>query len=91
MDAECSSYIVRRTPPSQYEDNGVVVRFIDPDQDPQQESFLPFVNCCLIDLLTFIYELLGIANESTIRPKVLLVLKELARGERRSASSRTAK
>jgi len=62
-----------------YENNGVVVRFVDPDQDPQQESFLPFVNCCLIDLLTFIYELLGLANESTIRPKVLVVLHELAR------------
>lgn len=62
----------------QYEDNGVVIRFIDPDVDAQQESFLPFVNCCLIDLLTFICELLGIANESTIRPKVLLVLKEFA-------------
>lgn len=63
----------------QYEENGVAIRFVDPDLDPQQESFLPFVNCCLMDLLTFSYELLGVANESAVRPKVLLVLKELAR------------
>jgi hypothetical protein len=31
-----------------WEENGTVTRFIDPDQDPKQESFLPFVNCCLI-------------------------------------------
>jgi hypothetical protein len=28
-----------------WEEKGTVTRFIDPDQDPQQESFLPFVNC----------------------------------------------
>ena len=63
----------------EYENNGVVLRFVDPDHDPHEESFLPFVNCCLIDLLTFTYELLGLANENTIRPTLLVVLKELAR------------
>ncbi len=63
----------------EYEENGVVVRFIDPDLDPQGKSFLPFVNCCLIDLLTFGYELLGLANESEVRPKILVVRNELAR------------
>jgi len=62
-----------------YEEGGVVTLFIDSDQDPQQESFLPFVNCCLIDLLTFAYELLGVADESIVRPEVKLVLQELAR------------
>jgi len=62
----------------EYEKNGVVIRFIDPDLDPQGKSFLPFVNCCLIDLLTFGYELLGLANEIEVRPKILVVLKELA-------------
>jgi hypothetical protein len=62
-----------------WEESGTVTRFIDPDQDQQQESFLPFVNCCLLDLLSFIYELLGLANESTVRPKIKLVLDELAR------------
>jgi hypothetical protein len=62
-----------------WEENGTVTRFIDPDQDPKQESFLPFVNCCLIDLLSFIYELLGLADESTVRPKVKLMFDELAR------------
>jgi hypothetical protein len=37
------------------------------------------VNCCLIDLLTFIYELLGMANESAVRLKILLALRELTR------------
>lgn len=63
----------------QYEENGVVTRFIDPDLDGQGESFLPFVNRCLIDLLTFIHELLALANESAVRPKVLLVLREVER------------
>jgi hypothetical protein len=58
-----------------YEEGAVVTRFIDPDQDPQQESFLPFVNCCLIDLLTFLYKLLGLADESVVRTKVKLVLE----------------
>ena len=61
-----------------YEENGVLTRFVDPDLDPQQESFLPHVNCCLIDLLTFSHELLGLANESEVRPKILSALKELA-------------
>jgi hypothetical protein len=63
----------------EYEEDGVVTRFIDPDLDGQGESFLPFVNRCLIDLLTFIHELLALANESAVRPKVLLVLKEMER------------
>jgi hypothetical protein len=62
-----------------WEEKGRVTRFIDPDQGPQQESFLPFVNCCLIDLLCFIYELLGLADESAVRPKIKLVLDELVR------------
>jgi hypothetical protein len=62
-----------------YGEDALVTLFIDPDLDPGQESFLPFVNCCLIDLLTFSYELLGLANESAVRPRVLLALKELAR------------
>lgn len=61
----------------QYEEDGEVTRFIDPDT--QKESFLPLVNCCLIDLLTFSCKLLGMADESSVRPKVLLALKELAR------------
>lgn len=63
----------------QLEENRATMRFIDPDLDPHRESFLPFVNCCLIDLLTFSYELLGLANESAVRPKVLLVTKEIVR------------
>ena len=62
-----------------WEEKGTVTRFIDPDQDPQQESFLPFVNCCLIDLLSFIYELLGLADESTVQPKIKAILDELTR------------
>jgi hypothetical protein len=63
----------------QWEENGAVVRFVDPDPDPQQDSLLPFVNCCLIDLLTFAYELLGLTNESLVRPRVMHVLTELRR------------
>jgi len=62
-----------------WEDGGRVCRFIDPDSGPEQESFLPFVNCCLIDLLLFMYELLGMAKENTVRPKVKAVLDELAK------------
>lgn len=62
-----------------WEERGTVTRFIDPDQDPKQESFLPFVNCCLIDLLVFIYELLGLAQEGTVRPKIKFVLDELVK------------
>jgi len=62
-----------------WEDNGRVTRFIDPDQDPTPESFLPFVNCCLIDLLLFMYDLLAMANETTVRPKVKVVLDELVK------------
>ena len=62
-----------------YEENGVVMRFIDPDLGPHQESFLPFVNCCLIDLLKFGLDLLALANENAVRPKVLHVLKEMVR------------
>jgi hypothetical protein len=61
-----------------WEDSGRVCRFIDPDAGPEQESFLPFVNCCLIDLLLFMYEMLGMANETTVRPRVKAVLDELA-------------
>lgn len=63
----------------QFEEDGSVVHFVDPDLDPQAESFLPFVNCCLIDLLTFIHDLLGFANENVVRPQVLMVREELAR------------
>jgi hypothetical protein len=62
-----------------WEERGTVTRFIDPDQNPRQESFLPFVNCCLIDLLVFIYELLGLAHEETVRPKIKFVLDELVK------------
>lgn len=62
-----------------YEDNEALIRFVDPDLERQTESFLPFVNCCLIDLMKFSYELLGLANESGVRPKILVVLQELAR------------
>jgi hypothetical protein len=62
-----------------WEDNGGIYRFIDPDLGTEQETFLPFVNCCLIDLFLFIYELLGMADESTVRPKVKVVLDELAK------------
>ncbi|HME31945.1 MAG TPA: hypothetical protein VKG65_04255 [Terriglobales bacterium] len=72
------------------EENGTVIRFVDPDQDTQQETFLPFVNCCLIDLLFFIDELLKLANESTVRPKVKLVLDELAAAARQAAARRQA-
>jgi hypothetical protein len=37
------------------------------------------VNCCLIDLFKFSYELLGLANESEVRPKILVVLQESAK------------
>jgi hypothetical protein len=56
------------------EEKGTVTRFIDPDQDPQQESCLPIVNWCLIYLLSFIYELLGLADESTVQPKIKAIL-----------------
>lgn len=59
------------------EENGAVVRFIDPDRNTPQDTFLPFVNCCLIDLLSFIHELLGLANESAVRPNVKSGLDEL--------------
>jgi hypothetical protein len=62
-----------------WEDGGRVCRFIDPDSGPEQESFLPFVNCCLIDLLLFMCELLGMAKENTVRPKVKAALDELAK------------
>lgn len=62
-----------------WEEEGMVIRFIDLDRDPTQESFLPFVNCCLIDLLVFLYELLGVAQETIVQPKIRLVLDELAR------------
>jgi hypothetical protein len=52
----------------QYEENEAVTRFIDPDHDPQRGSFLPFVNCCLIDMLTFCCELLELAGEIEVRP-----------------------
>ena len=55
------------------------MRFIDPDLGPHQESFLPFVNCCLLDLLKFGLDLLALANENAVRPKVLHVLKEMVR------------
>ena len=61
------------------EEMSAVTRFIDPDQDPRQESFLPFVNCCLIDLLIFLYELLGMDQETAVRPKVKFVLDELVK------------
>ena len=63
----------------QMEENGVVMRFPGRPLDPDRESFLPFVNCCLIDLLTFLYELLGLAEESAVRPKVRLALEKMAR------------
>jgi hypothetical protein len=65
-------------PYRQMEENGVVMRFPGCALNPDRESFLPFVNCCLIDLLTFGYELLGLANESAVRPKVRLALRRMA-------------
>jgi hypothetical protein len=59
------------------EEGGRVCRFIDPDAGPEQESFLLFVNVCLIDLMLFVYELLGIAGENVVRPKVTVVLDEI--------------
>ena len=72
------------------DENGAVTLFIDPDQNTQQETFLPFVNCCLIDLLSFIDELLRLADESTVRPKARLVLDELAAAARQAAARRQA-
>jgi hypothetical protein len=62
-----------------WEDDGRVCRFIDPDAGPEQESFLPFVNCCLIDLLLFLHELLGMADEIAVRAKIKAVLDELVK------------
>jgi hypothetical protein len=62
----------------EYDENGAVVRFVDPDKGSGQPSFLSFVNRCLIDLLLFLYELLGLANESVVRAKVHGTLKLLA-------------
>jgi hypothetical protein len=58
---------------------GAVTQFIDPDQNPGAESFLPFVNRCLIDLLTFLHELLGLAADNTVQPKIYDAIKHLAR------------
>ncbi len=55
---------------------GGAVHFRDPDPNP---SPLPIVNCCLIDLLTFIYELLCISKETRVQPQVLALLKTIAR------------
>jgi hypothetical protein len=62
-----------------YEENGALIRFSDPDLDPQANSFLPFVNSCLVDLLTFGYELLGLANEKEVRAMILVARQELVR------------
>lgn len=60
-----------------YEENGALIRFADPDKAAPRESFLPFVNRCLIDLLTFLYRLLDMAKEKEIRGKILTALKQL--------------
>lgn len=57
-----------------YEPNGTV-RFTD----PEPTSPLPFVNWCLIDLLTFLGNLLDLAKELTVRPAVISLLMELAK------------
>jgi hypothetical protein len=59
----------------QHYDSDGTVRFTD----PEPTSPLTFVNWCLIDLITFLVALLGLARESTIRPNVTSVLTELAR------------
>ena len=54
---------------------GWVMHFGDPDPNP---SPVPIVNWCLIDLLRFIYELLGISKETRVLPQVLALLEEIA-------------
>lgn len=52
------------------------MHFRDPAPSP---SPLPVVNWCLIDLLTFIQELLGISKETRVQPHVRALLEEIAR------------
>ena len=59
----------------QHYEPGGSVRFAD----PEETSPVPFVNCCLIDLLTFLDGLLDLAHESAVRPSVTSLLKELTK------------
>ena len=55
--------------------DGRVVQFVPPSTG----SPLPVVNWCLIDLMTFLNDLLGISQEQSVRPQVVSVLKEIAK------------
>lgn len=61
-----------------YDEDGAVIGFIDPDTDPQ-ESVLPFVNNCMIDLLSCACALLELAGETTVQSKLKPILDELLR------------
>ena len=45
----------------------------------QMRPQLPVVNWCLIDLLTFLYELLSVSQETSVQPHVVGLLKEIAK------------
>jgi hypothetical protein len=47
--------------------------------DPEPLTPLPFANWCLIDWLVFLDNLLKLANETTVRPDIVALLRELAR------------
>jgi len=55
--------------------DGRVVQFVTPSTG----SPLPAVNWCLIDVMTFLNDLLGISLEQSVRPQVVSVLKEIAK------------
>jgi hypothetical protein len=60
----------------QYHDGdapGGEIRF----REPSAGSPLPVVNWCLIDLSTLLLELLGLSGESTVKPKLVAILKEI--------------
>ena len=58
-----------------HQHDGRVVRFVTPSTG----SPLPVVNWCLIDMMTFLLDLLGISQEQSVRPHVASVLKEIAK------------
>jgi hypothetical protein len=46
---------------------------------PTEGSPLPVVNWCLIDLMLFLQELLGLSHEKSVRLQVTHILKEIAK------------
>jgi hypothetical protein len=53
---------------------GREIRFVK----PAKGSPLPVVNWCLLDLMMFLEELLGMSKEGTVRPQVIRLLREIA-------------